>query len=155
MYIKPTRSDELYHHGILGQKWGVRRYQNEDGSLTSAGRRRFNKVAKSEKESERVKKDALHTLNLDLKKSDKKYAKATAKFEKTNDVTYEDKAKKYLANSKDLKRKIKNIETDKWKAGQEYCTINKSMRIPYAYVGLTGPKVKIAHIPKHKVVVAK
>ena len=31
---------ELYHHGVKGQKWGVRRYQNKDGSLTSAGKQR-------------------------------------------------------------------------------------------------------------------
>ena len=31
---------ELYHHGIKGMKWGIRRYQNADGSLTNAGKKR-------------------------------------------------------------------------------------------------------------------
>lgn len=35
------RDDYLAHHGIKGQKWGVRRYQNEDGSLTAAGKKRY------------------------------------------------------------------------------------------------------------------
>lgn len=34
-------SDELYHHGIKGQRWGIRRYQNEDGTLTAAGKARY------------------------------------------------------------------------------------------------------------------
>ncbi len=33
--------EDICHHGIKGQRWGVRRYQNKDGSLTAAGKKRY------------------------------------------------------------------------------------------------------------------
>lgn len=40
--------DELMHYGIKGQKWGIRRYQNEDGTLTPAGRKKYKLEIKEE-----------------------------------------------------------------------------------------------------------
>ena len=41
MQVRRLREDELCHHGVKGQRWGIRRYQNPDGTLTEAGRRRY------------------------------------------------------------------------------------------------------------------
>lgn len=48
-------SNELYHHGVKGMKWGVRRYMNSDGSLTAAGRKRY---ARDAREKEFTKYDS-------------------------------------------------------------------------------------------------
>lgn len=42
--INKPDPEELMHFGIKGQKWGIRRYQNEDGSYTEAGKKRYNRI---------------------------------------------------------------------------------------------------------------
>lgn len=69
---------ELYHWGIKGMKWGQRRYQNKDGSLTPAGEKRYNK------ELERVKKEK---AKLDEKaRIEKNKAKTQAKWDKLEEM---------------------------------------------------------------------
>lgn len=48
------RDDELYHHGIKGMRWGIRRYQDENGDLTEEGKKRY---ARAKAENARKKKE--------------------------------------------------------------------------------------------------
>ena len=72
--------EELSHHGILGQKWGVRRYQNKDGSLTSAGKSRYQNEDGSLTDSEQKK------LSKSIIKDYKKTNQAT-----TDRISYKDR----------------------------------------------------------------
>jgi hypothetical protein len=60
-------NSELTHYGVLGMKWGVRRYQNKDGTLTSAGQKRA-----VNQEAKQAKKNA-KTLLKEQKKWDKNF----------------------------------------------------------------------------------
>ena len=63
-------SQELYHHGIKGQKWGRRRFQNEDGSLTPAGKERYDDDGPSEKKKKDYKipeNKSTHRLKIEEK----------------------------------------------------------------------------------------
>ena len=49
-------TDELYHHGVKGQRWGIRRYQNEDGLLTAAGKARYD-VKEAKRDYKKARKE--------------------------------------------------------------------------------------------------
>ena len=70
MAVYYVNSNELYHHGIKGQKWGVRRFQKKDGSLTPAGRKRYDDdgpSSKPKKDLKVPKNKSLHRLKLEEK----------------------------------------------------------------------------------------
>ena len=70
--MSTIETDELQHHGVKGQKWGVRRYQNKDGSLTPEGKKRA-KVTPS------IYGAAIRKAQSDAKKSNKERAKSGEK----------------------------------------------------------------------------
>lgn len=71
-YIAIPHDDYVVHHGVLGQKWGVRRYQNYDGSLTPAGRERYGEskqlasqlFEKAKAHEPRITKDVMDSVNV-------------------------------------------------------------------------------------------
>lgn len=102
-------NDYLAHHGILGQKWGIRRYQNRDGTLTAEGRKRAG--LKPENKREKRKAEAAK------KKEEKKAAKDLS--DKENLKNYLRKhPKKLYKHSTELTKEeaeeiIKNVEFDR------------------------------------------
>lgn len=102
-YIIKRVSDELYHHGIKGQKWGVRRFENLDGTLTAEGKERYGKSSKQLKE--KLDKEWVKTLKRNFELADK-YADVY------RNGHYEDYLKKPLSKiqlTPDEKRKADGI----------------------------------------------
>ena len=69
MQYRLISEEELQHHGIKGQKWGVRRYQNEDGSLTAKGKQRYGTKENFEKQYPEDKKKTLGKVSSTIKKT--------------------------------------------------------------------------------------
>jgi hypothetical protein len=121
-------TNELYHYGIRGMRWGIRRYQNKDGSLTPAGEKRLNdyksketeritkkyqvdklSVKRNKLENEFIEKNDTHSLNK-LTRARYKLLKAqTMEFlekRKLNSMTYDE----MMAERKEIrKQKAKNL----------------------------------------------
>ena len=75
-------NNELMHYGVKGMRWGVRRYQNKEGTLNSAGRKRYQSTSSDSAVTKKVKKDLGSLSGSDFKK---KYGTSTKTYMKRVD----------------------------------------------------------------------
>ena len=125
-------TNELYHHGVLGQKWGVRRYQNKDGSLTYAGKKKALKMqdryTKFTEDKKYRKKDGSYTLAGRKKalKMKEKYSELTGK-----ELKRFAKVKKIIDSNSNTK--ISELDTKKVSKGKKFTQyVAKEMLLPAA-----------------------
>lgn len=119
-----STNDELYHHGIKGMKWGVRRFQKKDGSLTSARAKRYATVGD----------DELKTKKQAYKQANKEYSKAynsAYKYSSHHPISQWASEKRSAESNKRWddainKAKVADARKQEYKqAKQEYKEVNK------------------------------
>lgn len=139
-----NQNGDLTHHGIKGQRWGVRRFQNKDGSLTQAGRKRYDTDIEGAKEKVKKAKD-------DYNKSYARYNAATLYGSVYNQKAAEDldkHARKLGYAKQDLQsEKIKDKLNNETKAKSDH---RLKLEKQYLEKGMTQEEAEIAAYKRDK-----
>lgn len=114
--VKIKMANDIQHHGIIGQRWGVRRFQNQDGSLTPEGKKRL-------KSDNPVHED---------------YAKAHDK-KKVSSMS-DDELRRRI-NRLQIEQQYTRLNPNSVKKGQDY--VNKLAKAGASVVALTGVAIKL------------
>lgn len=102
--------NELYHHGIKGQKWGLRRFQKSDGTLTAEGKSRYNNHFSSNKDKKKFMKEVKRGLN------STKPQELLDLYNKTSSMVKKELTKEEKEQYKDLyKKKTESSSQKEWK----------------------------------------
>lgn len=122
--------NELYHHGIKGQKWGVRRYQNSDGSLTPRGKKKYGTRENFERHmSKKMFKRSSHKLSSAEKRKPVKSAKDMTDDELRSRINRLQMEKQYL----DLNKQISSLTPKKVSKGEKFIkSVGKDVLAPAA-----------------------
>ena len=126
--ICATPSDELMHHGIKGQKWGIRRYQNPDGTLTAQGKARYEKV-----NEQLIKRHTFFSGDPDFrKKADEEYAsreRGKTLATKNKKFFKEQMAEMKRIDESDMVKEFRNIENQLRDLREERKAFKQSSRL--------------------------
>ena len=111
--------DELYHHGIKGQKWGIRQYQNPDGSLTPAGRQRYGYSSGSESYKKGLKEATIQGGLIGRAIYKHKNKDAAAKYRQETAAIKARKKEDAEQDKKNTVKKYIDAEAKAWKSTQK------------------------------------